>query len=178
MEEASARRTYVSAHAYIPESITRAVTAGVRTIEHGNLIDEPSARLMAERGQQATLLSEIAPAITNGTAQLQLAGGGIGTSPGSVSLTFPQAMRRDFPLVTLVSMIAPSPDWFVGVDSLNLIENGCWVTNKVVTLYGFDANWNLVFQDQQLAPRARPSPWELSARTDQPQWAPKRQSEA
>src|SRR5204862_6796513 len=28
-------------------------------------------RLMAERGQQATLLSEIAPAITNGTAHLQ-----------------------------------------------------------------------------------------------------------
>ncbi len=96
-------------------------------------------RLMAERGQQATLLSEIAPAIANGTAQLQLAGGGIGTSPGSVSLTFPQAMRRDFPLVTLVSMIAPSPDWFVGVDSLNLIEDGRWVTNKVVALYGMDA---------------------------------------
>jgi imidazolonepropionase-like amidohydrolase len=50
VEEASARRTYVSAHAYIPESIARAVTAGVRTIEHGNLIDEATARLMAERG--------------------------------------------------------------------------------------------------------------------------------
>jgi imidazolonepropionase-like amidohydrolase len=49
-EEASARRTYVSAHAYIPESIARAATAGVRTIEHGNLIDEAAARVMAERG--------------------------------------------------------------------------------------------------------------------------------
>jgi imidazolonepropionase-like amidohydrolase len=49
-EEAAARRTYVSAHAYIPESIARAVTAGVRTIEHGNLIDEAAARVMAERG--------------------------------------------------------------------------------------------------------------------------------
>jgi hypothetical protein len=96
-------------------------------------------RLMAERGQQAPLVAEIAPAITNGTAHLQLAGGGIGRSPGSVSLTFPQAMRRDYPLVTLVSMIAPSPDWFVGVDSLSLIEDGQWVTNKVVTLYGMDA---------------------------------------
>ena len=79
---------------------------------------------MAERGQQATLLAEIAPAITSGTAQLQLAGGGIGTSPGSVSLTFPQAMSRDYPLVTLVSMIAPSPDWFAGVDSLSMLTNG------------------------------------------------------
>jgi hypothetical protein len=96
-------------------------------------------RLMAELGQKTTLLNEIAPAITNGTAYFQLSGGGISPSPGSVSLTFPQAMRRDFPLVTLVSMIAPSPDWFVGVDSLNLIENGQWVTNKLVTLYGKDA---------------------------------------
>ena len=96
-------------------------------------------RLMAELGQKTTLLNEIAPAITNGTAHFQLSGGGISPSPGSVSLVFPQEMRRDFPLVTLVSMIAPSPDWFVGVDSLSLIEDGHWVTNKVVTLYGKDA---------------------------------------
>ena len=96
-------------------------------------------RLMAELGQKTTLLNEIAPAITNGTAHLQLSGGGISPSPASVSLIFPQPMRRDFPLVTLVSMIAPSPDWFVGVDSLSLIEDGHWVTNKVVTLYGKDA---------------------------------------
>ena len=96
-------------------------------------------RLMAELGQKTTLLNEIAPAITNGTAHFQLSGGGISPSPGSVILVFPQAMRRDFPLVTLVSMIAPSPDWFVGMDSLNMIENGQWVTNKVVTLYGKDA---------------------------------------
>jgi imidazolonepropionase-like amidohydrolase len=49
VEEAQARRTYAFAHAYIPESIQRAVQAGVRSIEHGNLIDDASARLMAER---------------------------------------------------------------------------------------------------------------------------------
>jgi imidazolonepropionase-like amidohydrolase len=50
VEEAASRRTYVFAHAYIPESIQRSVNAGVRSIEHGNLIDDASARLMAERG--------------------------------------------------------------------------------------------------------------------------------
>jgi imidazolonepropionase-like amidohydrolase len=50
VEEARARRTYAFAHAYIPESIQRAVRAGVRSIEHGNLIDEASASLMAKRG--------------------------------------------------------------------------------------------------------------------------------
>lgn len=94
---------------------------------------------MAERGLQSTLVSEINPAITAGNAQFTMTGAILGTSPGSTSLNFPQAMRRDFPLVTLVSMIAPSPDWFVGVDSLSLIENEEWVSTKTVTLYGFDA---------------------------------------
>ena len=48
--EAEARGTYVMAHAYTAESMRRAVRCGVRTIEHGNLIDEPTADLMAECG--------------------------------------------------------------------------------------------------------------------------------
>ena len=50
VEEAHAARTYVMAHAYSPEAITRAVTCGVRTIEHGNLIDAQAAKVMADRG--------------------------------------------------------------------------------------------------------------------------------
>lgn len=48
VDEAEARGTYVLAHAYTPGAIERAVTAGCRSIEHGNLIDPPTARLMAE----------------------------------------------------------------------------------------------------------------------------------
>ena len=50
VEEAASWHTYVLAHAYTPEAISRAVREGVRTIEHGNLIDQPTAQLMAERG--------------------------------------------------------------------------------------------------------------------------------
>jgi imidazolonepropionase-like amidohydrolase len=50
VEEAAAWRTYAMAHAYVPEAIGRAVRAGVRSIEHGNLIDAESAELMARRG--------------------------------------------------------------------------------------------------------------------------------
>lgn len=50
VEEAKAFGRYVLAHAYTPEAITRAAEAGVRTIEHGNLIDESAANLMAEKG--------------------------------------------------------------------------------------------------------------------------------
>jgi imidazolonepropionase-like amidohydrolase len=49
-EEAEAANTYVMAHAYSPRSIERAVRAGVRSIEHGNLLDEKSARTMKECG--------------------------------------------------------------------------------------------------------------------------------
>ena len=50
VEEAGAFGRYVCAHAYTPAAITRAAHAGVRTIEHGNLIDAASAALMAEKG--------------------------------------------------------------------------------------------------------------------------------
>jgi imidazolonepropionase-like amidohydrolase len=46
VEEAAGWRTYAMAHAYTPEAIRRAVEAGVRTIEHGNLIDRATADLM------------------------------------------------------------------------------------------------------------------------------------
>lgn len=42
--------TYVAAHAYTPESITRALNAGVMTIEHANLIDKDTAKLAAQKG--------------------------------------------------------------------------------------------------------------------------------
>ena len=50
VSEAAARRTYAFAHAYIPEAIIRAVRAGVRSIEHGNLIDDDAAAVMARDG--------------------------------------------------------------------------------------------------------------------------------
>ena len=50
VEEAHAFGRYVLTHAYTPEAITRAVNCGVRTIEHGNLVDAPTAKLMAQKG--------------------------------------------------------------------------------------------------------------------------------
>ncbi|QSB16625.1 amidohydrolase family protein [Natronosporangium hydrolyticum] len=49
-DEAGRRGSYVAAHAYSPEAIVAAVRNGVRTIEHGNLLDADAARSMAEHG--------------------------------------------------------------------------------------------------------------------------------
>ncbi len=50
VEEAQSWRTYALAHAYTPEAISRAVEAGVRSIEHGNLLDAATAARMHEAG--------------------------------------------------------------------------------------------------------------------------------
>jgi imidazolonepropionase-like amidohydrolase len=50
VEEAAAFGRYVCAHAYSAKAITRAAKFGVRTIEHGNLIDDAAAKLMAAKG--------------------------------------------------------------------------------------------------------------------------------
>jgi imidazolonepropionase-like amidohydrolase len=50
VEEATTFKRYVCAHAYPADAVARAVECGVRVIEHGNLIDPPTARLMAARG--------------------------------------------------------------------------------------------------------------------------------
>jgi len=42
--------TYVTVHAYTPKAILSAVNAGVKCIDHGQLMDEPTARLLAEKG--------------------------------------------------------------------------------------------------------------------------------
>jgi imidazolonepropionase-like amidohydrolase len=42
--------TYVTVHAYTPRAIRQAIAAGVKCIEHGQLIDEPTAKLLADKG--------------------------------------------------------------------------------------------------------------------------------
>ena len=50
VEEAESARTYVVAHAYNDQSVRNCLKAGVRSIEHGTLIDEETARLIAQAG--------------------------------------------------------------------------------------------------------------------------------
>ena len=48
VEVAEGFGTYVTAHVYTPDGVKQAIEAGVRSIEHGNLIDEEIAKMMAE----------------------------------------------------------------------------------------------------------------------------------
>jgi imidazolonepropionase-like amidohydrolase len=50
VQEALERRTYVAAHCHPPSAIRRCVELGVRSIEHGTLIDDATAEFVASKG--------------------------------------------------------------------------------------------------------------------------------
>ncbi len=92
---------------------------------------------MAETGSKFPLTTDLDNAIEFGSAEHLLSGGGISVSPGTRTLTF--SISDQYPLVSLVSMLAPSPDWFVGVHDLNLLDQGTWIDEIVVDLFVYDA---------------------------------------
>lgn len=94
-------------------------------------------KLMAETGGKVDLITEVEAEIVNGYAEQVLSGSGIGSGVGQSRITF--NITKDYPLVTLTSMIAPSPDWFVGVNSLNLYENNKWIDEIEIDLLAYDA---------------------------------------
>ena len=114
----------------------------------------PGIKNMAETGSKSPLNEEIGFTVLNGNALDIISGSGINPSPGSTSVNF--KVSENFPLVSLVSMVAPSPDWFVGVDSINLYENGSFIDEKTVVLYvcdsGTDSGTNYTSPDESTNP--------------------------
>lgn len=109
--------------------------AGVSFWQVGGLAS-PGIEAMAETGATSPLDQEIAAAITAGTAMDSFVRPGL-VSPGSTTGRFD--VYHHHSRVTLVSMIAPTPDWFVGVSGLDLRPNGQWVDDFVVQLSPYDA---------------------------------------
>ncbi|MFO0915333.1 MAG: spondin domain-containing protein [Pirellulales bacterium] len=91
---------------------------------------------MAEVGGTANLRSEVQAAMAAGKASAVIQGSGI-DSPGSTTVSID--VSSEFPLVTLVSMVAPSPDWFVGVHELDLRDGDGWKNQVIVDLFPYDA---------------------------------------
>ncbi len=93
---------------------------------------------MAEFGSKGTLQNEINQAKANNNADMIISGSGLGRPPTSTTTTF--TIRPPWNLVTVTSMLAPSPDWFVGVSGLNLLdENNNWRQRHEVELFVYDA---------------------------------------
>jgi hypothetical protein len=108
----------------------------VRLWEEGETAT-PGIQNMAETGGKSPLDSEVETLIAGGGACELISGGGIALSPGAAAVEF--AANQGCPMVSVVSMIAPSPDWFVGVSGLSLYGDEGWTEEWVVELYPFDA---------------------------------------
>lgn len=91
----------------------------------------PGMEAMAEQGIGSILRSEVEAA--GGTPVF---GSNIPFSPDT--RTFRLTFDEEQPFLTLVSMVAPSPDWFVGVGGLPLWDDG-WLHEVVVDLVPWDA---------------------------------------
>ena len=108
---------------------------GVAFWEPGELAST-GIKNMAETGSTFQLTQEVTSAIADGTAMSVIAGAGA-SSPGSAQVSF--TVYQSHSLATVVTMIAPSPDWFLGVHGLPLFQNGQWVDEVIVNLQPYDA---------------------------------------
>ena len=92
---------------------------------------------MAERGNNTALRAEIIALRGSGAAWRLLEGRGTG-SPGTVADT----VRLDaaHPRLSVVTMIAPSPDWFAALEDENLLgPDGQWAAQRTVPARAYDA---------------------------------------
>jgi hypothetical protein len=97
----------------------------------------PGIENMAERGGTLLLRDEIE--VAGSDVYGIITGPALSSSPGTVVINAVTA-TREYPLVTLVSMLAPSPDWFVGVADFSLLDSSLqWQDEIVVVLYPWDA---------------------------------------
>ena len=94
-------------------------------------------RRVAESGKDSPLDQEIGQAIKDGSAGALIVGDTLFQLPGQTSVEF--AIDERHPLVSLVTMIAPSPDWFAGVADVSLRNGGQWVAEKSISVYAWDA---------------------------------------
>jgi hypothetical protein len=86
---------------------------------------------MAETGSRTALSLEIQAFIIEGKAAVEVRGPRI---EATTSITRMLPVPSSHPLLTLVSMVAPSPDGFVGIDSYDLAPGGVWINNAVIDL--------------------------------------------
>jgi hypothetical protein len=118
--------------------------ANVKFWEAGTLAS-PGIDLMSITGRTTDLISEIQNQIAEGNAENYIdqrhwyCADNI-THANCSELSFETVVTKEFPLISLVSMLGPSPDWFIGVESLSMVDsNGIFIPRIVYELFPYDA---------------------------------------
>ncbi len=88
-------------------------------------------KIMAETGGTSTMKSELDKMIADGEGLQSVIGSGVSGS-GVGAITVEIKVNNQYPMVSLVTMVAPSPDWYVGAVNVSLLENGEFVSMKTI----------------------------------------------
>lgn len=101
----------------------------------------PGIQNVAEFGSNSAFQSEVVNAINQGVADQWLQQGFSPFAAISSATLSDIEVSEDFPLLTLVSMVAPSPDWFIAVNSLNLrnVNSDTWLDTFTIDVFAYDA---------------------------------------
>jgi hypothetical protein len=91
---------------------------------------------LSERGSHSPLDREIKAAIDAGKAGALFESGPLFSFPGKISASFTIDMAH--PTVSVVAMVAPSPDWFTGVSSVSLRRSDGWADTVTLPLWVWD----------------------------------------
>ena len=94
---------------------------GVTFLEMGSPAT-PGVKNVAEYGSNTVFFAEINAAITANTANNLIEGPALGTALGDMTISNLET-TEEFPLLTLVTMIAPSPDWIVAISNVSLLDD-------------------------------------------------------
>ncbi len=105
----------------------------------------PGIDQMAVTGVTTDLIAEIQAEIDKGNAE-NLIDERHWFCPDEIThancgeLSFEVIVNRNYPLITLASMLGPSPDWFIGVESLSMLDkDGNFIPQLMLELYPHDA---------------------------------------
>ena len=130
VEAAANWGTYVTVHAYTSAAIQRAIAAGVQCIEHGHLMDESTARMMAEKGvwlSMQPLPDELAEAFPPGSEERAKAIEVFAGTPKTYALAKKYGIKTAFGTDVLFSqalarkqgaLLAKMATWFTPAEAL------------------------------------------------------------
>jgi hypothetical protein len=94
---------------------------------------------IAETGNNTVFNTEVTTAITNNESDQYINGSSLGAATGSIIIN-DLIVDKNYPLLTLLSMIAPSPDWFIGINSINLLDTSSnWKSSISLDLFAYDS---------------------------------------
>ncbi len=96
----------------------------------------PGLEAVAEFGNPGKMIIELNAIIAKQKALSQFA-----ITPPAINGTveFQLDFTSSFSCISFASMIAPSPDWFTGLNNYNLIQDNKWVNDVTVDLFVYDA---------------------------------------